>query len=65
MKIKNNLNDELPLIKMIEIPGMVIVVRAIFHENKKIKLKLNLYVYFSQKLVHVKKLWWKMYVFFK
>ena len=34
-KIKFNLDDELPLNKMIEIPGIVIVFRAIFHENKK------------------------------
>ena len=35
MKIKFNLDDELPLIKTIEIPSMVIVVRAVFHENNK------------------------------
>ena len=35
MKIKFNLDDELPLNKMIEIPSMIIVVRAISHENNK------------------------------
>ena len=35
MKIKFNSDDELPLNKMIEIPGMIIVVRAVFHENDK------------------------------
>ena len=35
MKIKFNLDDELPLNKMIEVPCMAIVVRAIFHENNK------------------------------
>ena len=35
MKIKFNLDDELTLSKTIEIPTMTIVVRAVFHENKK------------------------------
>ena len=35
MKIKLNLDDELPQNKTIEIPGMIIVVRTVFHENKK------------------------------
>ena len=35
MKIKFNLYEELPLNKMIEIPSLIIVVRAIFHENRK------------------------------
>ena len=34
-KIKFNLNDELPLNEMIEIPTMAIVVRADFYENNK------------------------------
>ena len=34
MKIKFS-DDELPLNKMIEIPSMIIVVRAVFHENYK------------------------------
>ena len=34
MKIKFNLDDELPLNKMIEIPSMIIVVRAVFYKNK-------------------------------
>ena len=35
MKIKFSSHDELPLNKTIEIPSMIIVVRAIFHENNK------------------------------
>ena len=35
MKIKFNLDDELLLNKTIEICGMIIVVRAVFHENNK------------------------------
>ena len=35
MKIKHNQDDELPLNKMIEIPSMMIVVRAVFYENNK------------------------------
>ena len=35
MKIKFNSDDELPLNRMIEIPTMTIVVRAIFHENNR------------------------------
>ena len=35
MKIKFNLDDELPLNKMIETPIMIIVVRAVFHENNR------------------------------
>ena len=34
MKIKFNLDDQLPLNKAIEIPTKTIVVRAIFFENK-------------------------------
>ena len=35
MKIKFNSDDELSLNKMIEIPSMIIVVRAAFCENSK------------------------------
>ena len=35
MKLKFNLNDELPLNKMIEIYGMIIIVRVSFHGNNK------------------------------
>ena len=35
MKIKFNLGNDLPLNKMIEILSMIIVVRAVFHENNK------------------------------
>ena len=34
MKIKLDSDDKLPLNKEIEIPVMIIVVRAIFYENK-------------------------------
>ena len=39
MKIKFNMDDELLLNKMIEIPTMTIVVRAIFHENNEYNLQ--------------------------
>ena len=42
MEIKFNWNDNLPLIKMIEIPSMIIVVRAVFHENNKYYLQVFL-----------------------
>ena len=35
MKIKLNLDDELLLNKTIEIRNIIIVVRAVFHENSK------------------------------
>ena len=35
MKIKFNSDDELPLNRTIEILSMIIVVRAVFNENKK------------------------------
>ena len=35
MKIKIISDDDIPLNKMIEIPSIIIVVRAIFHENIK------------------------------
>ena len=35
MKIKLNANNKLPLNKMIEIPIITIVVRAVFLENNK------------------------------
>ena len=35
MKIKFNLDDELPLNKTIEIPSMIIVLGTVFHENNK------------------------------
>ena len=35
VKIKFNLDDELPLNTMTETPSMKIVVRAVFHENNK------------------------------
>ena len=50
MKIKFNSNDELSLNKTIEIPSMIIVVRAVFYENKK---------YYQQVFLHecLYKLW--------
>ena len=35
MKIKCNSDDKSPLNKTIKIPSMIIVVEAVFHENKK------------------------------
>ena len=35
MKIKFNADDESPLNKTIEIPSMIIIERAAFHENNK------------------------------
>ena len=35
MKIKFNLDDKFPLNNTIEIPSMIRVVRAAFHENNK------------------------------
>ena len=35
MKIKFNSDDELPLNKTIKVPNMIVVVRAVFHENNK------------------------------
>ena len=42
MEIKFNSDDNLPLIKMIEIPSMIIVVRTVFHENNKYYLQVFL-----------------------
>ena len=35
MKIKFNLDDKLPLNKMIETSSMIIVFRTVFHKNNK------------------------------
>ena len=35
MKIKFNSDDELPLNKTIDLDSMIIIVRAVFHENNK------------------------------
>ena len=35
MKIKFNLDDKLPLNKTIKIRSMIVVIRAVFHENDK------------------------------
>ena len=35
MKIKFDLDDELPLNKTIEVRSMIIIVRTVFHENNK------------------------------
>ena len=42
MKIKFNLDGELPLNKMIEIPSMIIIDKAVFHENNKYYLQVFL-----------------------
>ena len=42
MKIKFNSDDQLPVNKTIEIPTMTIVVKAVFHENKKYYLQVFL-----------------------
>ena len=42
MKIKFDLDDELPLNKTIEIRSMIIVVRAVFHGNNKYYLQVFL-----------------------
>ena len=43
MKIKFDLDDNLPLNKKIEIPVVTIVVRAVFHENNKYYPQVFLY----------------------
>ena len=40
MRIKFNLDDELPLTKMIEIPSMIIVVRPVFYQKNDIMIEL-------------------------
>ena len=35
LKIEFDSDDELPLNKTVEIPSMIIVVRAVFHKNNK------------------------------
>ena len=42
MKIKFNSDDEIPLNKTIEIPSMIIVARAVFHENNTYYLQVFL-----------------------
>ena len=42
MKIKIISDDDIPLNKMIEIPSIIIVVRAIFQENSKYYLQVFL-----------------------
>ena len=42
MKIKFNLDDELPLNKTVETPTMTIAVRAVFYENNKYYLQVFL-----------------------
>ena len=37
-----NLDNELPINKTIEIPNMIVVVRAVFHENNKYYLEVFL-----------------------
>ena len=47
MKVKFDSDDELPLNKAIEIPSMIIVVRAIFLELKEIDIKSYMCYYFD------------------
>ena len=49
MKIKFSLNDESPLNKTIDIHSVIIVVRAVFHENDKYyqQVFLNEFLYKS------------------
>ena len=42
VNIKFNSDDELPLNKTIEIPSMIIIVRAVFNENNKYYLHVFL-----------------------
>ena len=35
MRIKFNSDNDLPVNEMIEIPSMIFIVRAVFHENNK------------------------------
>ena len=42
MKIKFNSDDKLPLNTMIEIFSMIVVVRAIFHQNNKYYQQISL-----------------------
>ena len=42
MKTKFNSDDELPLNKTIEIPTVIIAVRAVFHENNKYYSQVSL-----------------------
>ena len=42
MTIKFNSDDELPLNKTIEIPTVIIAVRAVFHENNKYYSQVSL-----------------------
>ena len=45
MKIRFNLDDELPLNKAIEIHSMITVVRAVFHDNNEYCPQVFLVVY--------------------
>ena len=52
MKIKFDSDDELPLNKMMEIRSMIIIVRAVFHENNKYYPQ----VFFDECLYKLKKI---------
>ena len=52
MKIQFNSDDELPLNKKIKTSSMIIVVRAVFHENKKHYTQVffdNCFIYYRRK----------------
>ena len=40
MKVRFNLDEELPLNKTLEISSVAIVIRAVFHENNKYNLQI-------------------------
>ena len=59
MKTKFNSDVELPLNKIIELHSMMIVVRAVFHENDK----NNPPVYLAMQLILIKKVHRKSAIF--
>ena len=51
MEIKFNSENELPLNKMIEIPSIIIVFRAVFYENIRFIhkfLQMNVYINYEE-----------------
>ena len=63
MKIKCNSDDDLPLNKTLEMCNMIVVVRAVFHENNKYypqTFLMNVYIsykrYILRELTFVRKI---------
>ena len=58
MKIKSNSDEELPANKTIEIPSIIIAVRAVFHENNKYcpQVSLDEFLYKLLQRILMKKL---------